>query len=48
LTEDPEQFKTAVANIMLQTLKNVSISDGNILSAIANGLKRFQRFGSYS
>ena len=48
LTEDSEQFKTAVANIMLQTLKNVSISDGNILSAIANGLKRFQRFGSYS
>lgn len=46
--EARENFKTAIANIMLQTLKNVSISDGNILSAIAQGLKRFQKFGDYS
>lgn len=43
-----ETFKTAIANIMLQTLKNTSISDGNILSAIAQGLKRFQKFGDYN
>ena len=47
-SEAKEAFKTAIANIMLQTLKNTSISDGNILSAIAQGLKRFQKFGDYS
>jgi hypothetical protein len=31
---------------MLSTLKNTSISDGNILSAIAQGLKKFQKFGN--
>lgn len=44
--EDRENFKLAIANIMLSTLKNVSISDGNILSAIAQGLKKIQKFGN--
>ena len=42
-----EKFKTAIANIMLSSIKNTSISDGNILSAIAQGLKRFQKFGNF-
>jgi hypothetical protein len=30
-----EEFKISIANIMLQTFKNASVSDGNILSALS-------------
>lgn len=39
-----EKFKIQVANIILQTLRNTSISDGNILSALSQNLKHIQRF----
>ena len=43
---DLNTFKIAIANIMLQTFKNTSISDGNILSALSQGLKQINRFNN--
>jgi hypothetical protein len=42
-----EEFKVAVANIMLKTLKNTSVSDGDILSAISQGLKELGKFENF-
>lgn len=48
ITKDPSAFKVAIINVMLKTLKDVSISDGNILSAFSQGLKSIQKFGNYN
>ncbi len=46
--EVTEKLKLEIANILLNALKNVSLADGDILSAIAVGINKIQKFTTYS